>query len=484
MNMDSNAIDPKYRIYCNRSLNMKGIRAIGFDMDYTLAMYKPETFETLAYSETLKKLVALGYPQEVQEWVFDWSYMLRGLAIDKQSGNIIKMDRHRYVKLAYHGFKELSREERLRKYAVNKVLTFEEPNFALVDTLFTLADAYLFSQLVEYNDSNPSILNKSYAEIYKDVRHAIDLCHRDGSIKLRVAESPDLFIERDPFLIDTLERFRKTGRKLFVVTNSLWDYTHVVMNYLFGNDTRTLNESWLEHFDVVVTGSAKPSFFVSTNPLFEVDLKSGLLRNTEGLLGEAKVYQGGNFQQLHKLLGIQSGSEVLYVGDHIYGDILRSKKELGWRTMLVVAELENELDVLQRNKSGLKILEDLYQSKDVIDELLQKQTLALDEKAIERKNGGKTESGEDEKQLQKSIDELTRKRAETRESIRQYMKSYHQEFHRVWGQLMKTGYQNSRFAAQVENYACLYTSRLTNLRHYSPNLSYRSSRDLMPHDFF
>ncbi len=35
--------------------------------------------------------------------------------------------------------------------------------------------------------------------------------------------------------------------------------------------------------------------------------------------------------------------QVLYVGDHIYGDILRSKKSLGWRTMLVVPELEAEL---------------------------------------------------------------------------------------------------------------------------------------------
>jgi predicted HAD superfamily phosphohydrolase YqeG len=36
---------------------------------------------------------------------------------------------------------------------------------------------------------------------------------------------------------------------------------------------------------------------------------------------------------------------VLYVGDHIYGDILRSKKTLGWRTMLVVPELESELRI-------------------------------------------------------------------------------------------------------------------------------------------
>lgn len=54
------------QIFCNRSLNMKNIVAVGFDMDYTLAQYKAETFESLAYEGTIKKLVDdLGYPREV-----------------------------------------------------------------------------------------------------------------------------------------------------------------------------------------------------------------------------------------------------------------------------------------------------------------------------------------------------------------------------------------------------------------------------------
>lgn len=58
--------DVARQIFCNRSLNMKNIVAVGFDMDYTLAQYKPETFESLAYQGTIKKLVSdLGYPREV-----------------------------------------------------------------------------------------------------------------------------------------------------------------------------------------------------------------------------------------------------------------------------------------------------------------------------------------------------------------------------------------------------------------------------------
>lgn len=59
-------IDVRNQIFCNRSLNMKNIIAVGFDMDYTLAQYKSETFESLAYEGTVRKLVYdLGYPSEV-----------------------------------------------------------------------------------------------------------------------------------------------------------------------------------------------------------------------------------------------------------------------------------------------------------------------------------------------------------------------------------------------------------------------------------
>jgi HAD superfamily 5'-nucleotidase-like hydrolase len=459
---------------------MRNIKAVGFDMDYTLALYKPEEFEVLAYQETLKKLVNAGYPETVLGFTFDTSHMIRGLAIDKHRGNIIKLDRHRYVKVAYHGFKELTREERRSLYDASLAQSYEEPDYALIDTLFTLADAYLFAQLIDLKNKHPDKILKSPLEIYRDVRHSIDLCHRDGSIKLKVAKNPGKYIKRDPLLKDTLERLRQSGRKTFVVTNSLWDYTHVVMNYIFGNDTQNLTLDWVDNFDVVVTGAAKPSFFMSPNPLYEVDPHSGLLKNTDGVLSpDSKIYQGGNFKQLHERLGISSGPEILYVGDHIYGDILRSKKELGWRTMLVINELEAELDALLKFKDEFKRYEELLQIKDDLDDEIQKLQLEIEKLRVD---ANKSQASKQD-QLNGTVQSLMQKRDSTREALRRSMRKYHQNFHATWGQLMKTGHQNSRFAAQVENYACLYTSQLTNLLNYSPNFSFRSARDFMPHDF-
>ena len=59
--------------------------------------------------------------QVLREWHFDWQFMVRGLIIDKKRGNMLKVDRHKYVKLAFHGFTPLTREQRLATYAESKV---------------------------------------------------------------------------------------------------------------------------------------------------------------------------------------------------------------------------------------------------------------------------------------------------------------------------------------------------------------------------
>ncbi|GKB06528.1 5'-nucleotidase domain-containing protein 4 isoform X3 [Tanacetum coccineum] len=67
-----------------------------------------------------------------------------------------KMDRHTYVKVAYHGFTLLSKDEKVATYGNTLVRdAFDEPDYALIDTLFSLVEAYLFAQLVDFKDNNP-----------------------------------------------------------------------------------------------------------------------------------------------------------------------------------------------------------------------------------------------------------------------------------------------------------------------------------------
>ena len=55
-------------------------------------------------------------------------------------------------------------------------------------------------------------------------------------------------------------------------------------------------------------------------------------------------------------------------------------------------------------------------------------------------------------------------------------------YHKTWGPLFKARMQDSRFAKQVTDYACLYTSRASNLGAVSPEKPYRNTRDVLPHD--
>ncbi|XAR61760.1 5'-nucleotidase [Bertholletia excelsa] len=496
-------VDIGKKIFCNRSLNMKNIVAVGFDMDYTLAQYKPETFESLAYEGTVRKLVYdLGYPQELLEWTFNWKYMVRGLVLDKKRGNILKMDRHKYVKVAYHGFRELSKEDKVATYGSALIRdSFDEPDYALIDTLFSLAEAYLFAQLVDLKDNNPGTIPEStdYSCMYRDVRAAVDLCHRDGTLKQMVAEDPKRYISDDSSIVPMLKMLRDSGRSTFLVTNSLWDYTNIVMNFLCGppalDSKPKTNFEWLQYFDVVITGRlprwieifrlAPASFYVLVEP------ESGMLMNTDNgtpmpqvggalrlplnrLNKDCRVFQGGNVGHLHKLLGIESSSQVLYVGDHIYGDILRSKKVLGWRTMLVVPELAKEVELLWQLRDMRKQLRLLRNERDAVEDKIHHVKWSLKFQAL---------NGDEKQKLSSELDNLESEREQVRLSHQQAQREFHQKFHMVWGQLMKTGYQNSRFAHQVERFACLYTSQVSNLSLYSPDKYYRPSEDFMPHEF-
>ena len=95
---------------------------------------------------------------------------------------------------------------------------------------------------------------KTYSELYRDVRACVDLCHRDGVIKDEVAKCPEKYIVQDPGLIPMLQRYKDQGVKVFILTNSLWEYTSTAMNYLYHGklveeEVLKRNE-WLELFDL------------------------------------------------------------------------------------------------------------------------------------------------------------------------------------------------------------------------------------------
>ncbi len=88
-------------IFCNRTLNLRAIKAIGYDMDYTLIHYNVDAWERQAYAHLKQKLREAGWP--VADLEFQPGFAIRGLVIDTELGNLVKPDRFGYVRQACHG---------------------------------------------------------------------------------------------------------------------------------------------------------------------------------------------------------------------------------------------------------------------------------------------------------------------------------------------------------------------------------------------
>jgi HAD superfamily 5'-nucleotidase-like hydrolase len=470
------------QVFVNRNLRMDKIEAIGFDMDYTLAIYHLQRVEELAFDMTLRRMVErLGYPAEILGLRYDPEFVIRGLVMDTQAGTIFKMDRHNHCGRCYHGRQPLPPEEMKRLYREEKI-HLSLPRFAWIDTLFSLPEASLFAEIIERLEAGGPPLD--YRKLHGDIRESIDGVHRDGSLKEVVKKDLSRFVLRDLELGPALHKLRSGGKKIFLLTNSLWDYTDAVMRHLLDG---LLPEypSWRNYFDIVITGAMKPAFFSERRPLDEL-APDGSVAGEARAFERGRIYQGGDLATLERLAGF-GGDKVLYVGDHIYGDILRSKKSSLWRTCMVVEELERELGWLESRQAELEELGRLEELRIRLDDeaAARKTGLNVLERRLERDaldEGGRAEVEEERRTMKVELERLRRALRDANARIEELQRRVEEGYNRHWGLTFKEGNENSRFGEQVEDYACLYTSRASNILFYSPMHYFRALRRAMPHE--
>lgn len=482
---------PERRIFTNRDLNLDKITLVGFDMDYTLAIYRQDAIEAISLETTVEKLLARGYPELLRVVEADPRFAIRGLTVDKRLGNVIKLDRHGYVGRAYHGRRMLPRDERKAIYREQR-LGQERERFAPVDTLFALPEVTLYAVVVELVDEHPELWGESaptYAEAWQDVRECIDESHRDGSIKDRIKEDPGRYIERDPDLAETLHKFRSAGKKLFLLTNSFFPYTDTAMKYLLGGALPSYPD-WMSYFDWMVVGARKPDFFGDGNAFQELDRGGKALGPPRAEVQRGKIYQGGDQLGLQSSFGVY-GDEVLYVGDHIYGDIVRSKKSSGWRTALIVQELQHELSVRRARDMTMQEIEHLHElrariAKEISAERHLGRVLSRVTTGDLVRGGMSDEAAsrmleETRASVRRRFERLRRYEQETVDTLGRRNREVDAAFNPYWGSSFVERHDTSRFGSQVESFACIYTSRVSNFMFVSPAKYFLSPHGTMPH---
>ncbi len=470
------------RIYVNRSLRFDLVSIVGFDMDYTLAIYRQEQMDRLSIDATVKKLVELGYPERLLGMSYRTDYPIRGLLIDRKLGNVLKMDRYRYVKKAYHGMRELSRDERHQDYHSRPVRVGSE-RYHWVDTLYALSEVSVFAAAIDALEEAGDEIDAG--QLFDDIRRSIDLAHKDGSIVDAIGSEPERFIRRDPDLAPTFHKLRSAGKKLFLLTNSRAEYTDRIMRYLFDGSLNGYS-SWRAFFDVIVTAAMKPRFFTEDDIPFE-PAEEGL-EPPNGGFERGRLYSGGCMARFRELAEAD-GDRVLYVGDHIYGDVLRAKKDTAWRTAMIIQEMDQELRVHEEVTPMLERMDELEAIRDLLHEELRDRQgamrrLARDLESARELGMPTTELGARRVHHKKAIDRIKVRLRDLDLELEEIEDTVDRAFHPFWGSLFKAGPEVSSFGDQVEKYACLYTDRVSNFLHYSPLHYFRSSRDRMPHELF
>jgi len=481
-------LDPRRKVFVNRNLRLDKIEVIGFDLDYTIAIYKKLKIEELAFRATVEKLVSeKGYPEAIRGVRYEPDRVIRGLVCDKRRGNIIKMDRHGHVGRVFHGSREIPKEERIRLYRTRK-MELDPSGYAFVDTLFGLPEACLYSQLVEFFDAlGGESRRPSYRTLYQDIRESIDKAHADGTIKSVIRAAPSEYIERDEELAQTLHRFRSSGKRLFLLTNSHWDYTDVLLKYLLDNRLEGY-PSWRNYFDIVIVAAQKPAFFVRRTPFSRLQEPTSPPEEAVVSFEKGKVYCGGNLRDLERI-GRFGGERVLYIGDHIYGDILRSKKSSLWRTAMIVPELEDVISHEEREAADIARFAALEDEMQRLDYEINYYKLLLS--SLARLRDSRREAPESQENV--AIARATRGARDALDRLKAKLRTMVAEHRDVethldrganpyWGRLFVEGSEASRFGKQVEDYACLYTSRVSNFLYYSPTQYFRSPPRLMPHE--
>ncbi|KAH9492939.1 Cytosolic purine 5'-nucleotidase, partial [Bulinus truncatus] len=226
--------DPQHRIFVNRGLHLDKIKIYGFDMDYTLAVYKSPVYESMGFNLLKARLVDIGYPAEFLQFEFDPSFpvscrhehgvsghccgfcltleILVGLWFDKLYGNLLKVDSHGNILVCIHGFRFLKPHEVSEIYP-NKYIQLDDKRLYVLNTLFNIPETYILACIIHFFETNKdyakakrimlktlsNIHKRSYKSLFQDVRAAVPLA---ASSKI----------------------IRQVGAKTVMITNSGYEY--------------------------------------------------------------------------------------------------------------------------------------------------------------------------------------------------------------------------------------------------------------------
>ncbi|KAK9890456.1 hypothetical protein WA026_010542 [Henosepilachna vigintioctopunctata] len=326
---------------------------IGFDLDNTLARYKIRPLVDMEYELIVQFLVKKGYSGKHLTKPINYDFLLRGLILDLNKGNILKLSEDGKIISACHGTRLMTKDE-LEKYYPNShweptdVFTkdplqtwngpYSEKMRSILDYYDTVV-SLIFARLVDTLDEDNKGPLPNYT-IYSDIYDCfVEMFSSDNfqsdksTFYAEIKSNPEKYYYKcSKKLLSWLKSLRKQGKLLYLLTNSHVDFASFTASCCIGSN-------WQEYFDIVITHAKKPGFFI-TNRDFQG------LKETVPISGEQLklhgVYSNGNWTVLREFFIKQQpnvNQRFLFVGDNLIEDIHTHNVYTTFDTVAICEEL-------------------------------------------------------------------------------------------------------------------------------------------------
>uniref|UniRef100_A0A672T1L9 5'-nucleotidase domain-containing protein 1 n=1 Tax=Sinocyclocheilus grahami TaxID=75366 RepID=A0A672T1L9_SINGR len=312
---------------------------IGFDLDHTLCRYNLKETSRLIYESFARYLVEhKGYDKDLLLLTpATWDFCFKGLVVDLEEGNLIKLAEDGTVLRATHGTKNLSTDDIIKHYgpkrewkhfnSLNTSYT-RSAKYYFYDNYFDLPGALLCARVVDMLNKvkiNQCFSNKRGAEItsdiWKDIVAAIDHNYNTSAFREdtgtyfpSVKCCPGSYLQPCSDAVKSwLRSMKNSGKILLLITSSHSDYCRLVCEHILGMDFEEL-------FDIIITNALKPGFFSLVPQQRPFRTLVNDVEDSEGLpsLEKPGWYSQGNWPHLHELLKTMTNKSEPKVGQDCF----------------------------------------------------------------------------------------------------------------------------------------------------------------------
>ena len=369
------------------------VDVIGFDIDFTLLLYNKKHMTHLIYDSLCEFLIKhKNYPEKIrysENKDFVDAFSCKNIVIDYKRGNALKLRKDKSIIKAYHGKKELTKEEIYSQYengtfSVFNISIFYNSDFCINIDSFQPQNVALFLICVDLFDKGELNIIKDYEDIIKNIGDGMNFNYKINSFEdfstfgyyfPEIYKHPELYLYTKYNCEALLDKLRKQGKKLFFATNSNYSYSHYILE-------KVLGENYHDYFDLCFYKSCKPGFFQDpkeSNPKcyfyndqqeiscteMSDDTYKKIYEGNHILTGGSYVLVEHFFQ---KMLN-KNELKCVFVGDNIMGDCEVPSRLKNWESVFIFDDIK--LDFIGENPDNYqKSFDDVEDEKDKYDNTL------------------------------------------------------------------------------------------------------------------